>query len=127
MTAELLRRAAAKIRETAQASYPGPWRWDENYGSDGDTGLALTNDAGDEVVGAYNYHCCDFRDDPTVRDEEKSHIAMWSPDVAALVADVLDQAAERYDDTLPTAKLAALDRHYSDRFALARRILGEQP
>jgi len=108
VTAELLRRAAAKIRETAAASYPGPWRWDENYGRDGDTGLALTNDAGDEVVGAYNYHCCDFRDDPTVRDQEKAHIALWSPDVALIVASWLDASANAIGQMHDLLEFAAL-------------------
>lgn len=137
MTAELLRRAAAKIRETATASYPGPWRWDENYGRDGDTGLALTNDAGDEVVGAYNYHCCDFRDDPTVRDQEKAHIALWSPDVAELMADWLGDIANHWeqvarhaedpDDPVDDDGWRLEDTLDSYALTLARRILGEQP
>ena len=124
MSADRLRRAAAKIRETAQAAYPGPWCWDENYGESGDEGLALTNDAGDEVIGSYNHHCCSFRYDPTVRDQEKAHIALWSPDVAELVARVLGRTAASLHRHGEAGDLTSAEK---SAITLARRILGEQP
>lgn len=75
------------LEATAKAATPGPWRWDEDFGENGDTGLALTNDARAEVVGAYNWHCCSFRDDPTVEDNDAEHIAAFDPPtVLALIA-----------------------------------------
>lgn len=73
------------IQARMHAATPGPWRWDENYGDANDTGLALTNDAGAEIVGAYNTHCCSFRDDPTVEDNDAEFIAAAPSDVAYLL------------------------------------------
>jgi len=112
----MLRRAAAKIRDAAKDAPTGPWWHDSVTGEVRQEQCCPDDEEGGQVVAIGNWG----PSDPAL-----AHIALWSPDVAALVADVLDQAAERYDDTMPTAKLAALDRHYSDRFALARRILGE--
>ena len=72
MTAPL---SLSAIRELHAGITPGPWRWDEEFGDAGDTGLALTNDAGAEIIGAYNHHCCSFRDDPTVEDKDAAFIA----------------------------------------------------
>lgn len=78
----------ASIKERAEAATPGPWRWDEDFGDGGDTGLALTNDSGAEVVGAYNHHCCSFRDDPSVEDNDAAFIAHSRTDLPR-VADAL--------------------------------------
>lgn len=61
-----------------EAATPGPWRWDPEFSDDGDRdskGLALTNDEAVEIVGAYNWHCCDFRMDPEVSDADAALIA----------------------------------------------------
>jgi hypothetical protein len=82
---ELVEFLLARIGEdeaVARGATAGPWRWDENYkGTDGkdDADLALTNDEGAEVVGAYNWHCCDFRISPTVEPADAEHIARWDP------------------------------------------------
>lgn len=90
------------LEATAKAATPGPWRWDEDFGENGDTGLALTNDARAEVVGAYNWHCCSFRDDPTVEDNDAEHIAAFDPPtVLALIAKLRE--AERDNDLLRVA------------------------
>ena len=65
-----------ELEALREAATPGPWHWDPNFAEvyDTGTGLALTNDAGAEIVGAYNYHCCDFRDDPRVGDADAALI-----------------------------------------------------
>jgi len=78
----------AGIKERADAATAGPWRWDESFGDEGDTGLALTSDSGAEVVGAYNHHCCSFRDDPSVEDNDAEFIAHSRTDLPR-VADAL--------------------------------------
>ena len=84
------------LEATAKAATPGPWRWDEDFGENGDTGLALTNDARAEVVGAYNWHCCSFRDDPTVEDNDAEHIAAFDPPtVLALIAKLREAERQR--------------------------------
>lgn len=35
-----------QIKARLTGATPGPWRWDEKFGDKGDTGLALTNEAG---------------------------------------------------------------------------------
>jgi hypothetical protein len=75
------------IQAKLDAATPGPWRWDENYGEELDTGLALTNDAGAEIVGAYNHHCCAFRDDPNVEDNDAEFIAA-SPENTRFLLDL---------------------------------------
>ncbi len=83
-----------RIRELLAAATPGPWRWDENYGDNGDTGLALTNDAGVEIVGAYNHHCCAFRDDPNIENESDAAFIAAAPSIVAqLLAKIEAMAA----------------------------------
>lgn len=79
------------IQARKDAATPGPWRWDENFGESHDTGLALTNEAGAEIVGAYNHHCCSFRDDPSVEDDDAEFIANAPTDIQ----DLLDLARKQ--------------------------------
>ena len=76
------------IKAQLNAATPGPWRWDEKFGDKGDEGLALTNDAGAEIIGAYNHHCCSFRDDPNVEDNDATFIAAAPVTVARLTSAV---------------------------------------
>lgn len=106
------------LEATARAATPGPWRWDENYGDPGDTGLALTNDARKEIVGAYNYHCCAFRDEPNVGEGDAEHIATFDPPtVLALIARLREAEAraengpcwdEGFTVTVPRGECAPL-------------------
>lgn len=115
MSADLLRRAAAKIRETAQAATPGPYRTVDVFPH----GVALGLPYGD-VHGAFAPGTAD-------------HLALWSPDVAELVASLLDGAVVRHahlttDDIEMRAYGLApeeAERALHAEFALARRILGE--
>lgn len=96
------------IRARLDAATPGPWRWDEDYGSKGDEGLALTNDVGAEIVGAYNHHCCSFRDDPTVEDNDAEFIAAAPADVAFLL-DLARKQGAALEDLIYVADNKAAD------------------
>ncbi|MEV8029255.1 hypothetical protein [Cellulosimicrobium funkei] len=116
MSADLLRRAAAKIRDTARAAdreAPAPWRADPPF-SPG-TRPADTYDVLDYDFG-------DVGDEVSITSPEAEHIALWSPDVAKLVADVLDETAEAID----FHGVADIDVTFGSELALARRILGEE-
>ncbi len=110
MTAGLLRRAADKIRETAQRATPGPWWWDD-AGDLASPGAKVVHQDGGGG----------FRD----ADRDGDHVALWAPDAALLVAKVLDQIAA--DMTAgPRYSAGEMEDHYgTTEFALARRILGE--
>lgn len=123
MTADLLRRAAARIRETAQAATPGPW-WANPIATEAEVDVYSGTGSSEDIAvadGAYR--------------ADAEHIALWSPDVAELVAKVLDSAVQHFktltaDDTAlrewgmrPEEAESAL----APEFALARRILGGQP
>ncbi|MDQ5862435.1 MAG: hypothetical protein M3536_09255 [Actinomycetota bacterium] len=91
------------IKARLAGATPGPWRWDEDYGDKGDTGLALTNDAGAEIVGAYNHHCCSFRDDPRVEDNDANFIAAAPTDVARLTGalEAVLELADAWEEEFP--------------------------
>jgi hypothetical protein len=102
------------LEAIAKAATPGPWQWDHKYGDEGDTGLALTNDTRAEVVGAYNYHCCSFRDDPTVEDRDAEYIATFDPPtVLALIARIREAEAPEPSaedhDIVPTSPTGRID------------------
>jgi len=84
--------ALGEIEARVNAAAVGPWRWDENFGEKGDTGTALTNDAGTEIIGAYNWHCCSYRDEPTVDEASAEFIAHARADIPALLAMVRERA-----------------------------------
>lgn len=114
------------IRARLAAATPGPWFWDEKYDpdKDGDIGLALTNNDGVEIVGAYNHHCCAYRDDPTVNENDAPLIAHAPTDMARILAalDAVEREC-RYLDTLADG-----DRHYADSFrkVVAAALEGKQ-
>ncbi|WP_353707643.1 hypothetical protein ABRQ22_17430 [Cellulosimicrobium sp. ES-005] len=131
MTADLLRRAAAKIRETAKAAdreAPAPWRADPPYSPSprpADTYDVLDHDS------------FDVANQVSITSPEAEHIALWSPDVAELVADWLDDIARHWetvaeqaedpDDPVDAEGQRIGDTLDSHAVTLARRILGEQP
>jgi hypothetical protein len=104
-----------EIRGRLAAASPGPWRWDEEFGAAGDQDLALTNEAGTEIVGAYNDHCCSFRIPPSVQDNDAEFIAHAPADVARLLAavDAVESLAKYLDG------LAEGDKHYAKLFRQA--------
>ena len=115
MSADLLRRAAAKIREIASDATKGPWGPTASKYTDGTYHDHVTAEWDIEV------DVCEVPATPQGA-WDAEHIALWSPDVAELVARVLDESAgwcEMYDDP------GEAERVLHAEFALARRILGE--
>ena len=103
MSAELLREAAALMRERADAATPGPWFVATTL--DG-TSLAVCRQKGLSLVA----------DRPT--DPDAAHIASWHPEVAKAVADLLDAFAGD-DWSLGVPSLEA-----THALAVARAYLG---
>jgi hypothetical protein len=82
MSAEVLRRAAALMRERAEAATPGPWF----------TGRSHDDDATPFVRKPGWWVVASRTDDGDAR-----HIASWSPVAALAVADWLDHEAEMHE------------------------------
>ena len=117
MTAEPLRRAAALMRERAEAATPGPWfPWD-GWGptEDGLMGFSrLGPRSGERVL-----HHDDMRDIYATR-ADVEHIATMHPAVALAVADWLDAYAERLE-----VLGHAIGSNHGQALAVARAYLGE--
>lgn len=80
---ELLREAARRIRETADAATPGPW-----------TNL----DRGDRLIHLREDDEFDYVvDEPMSHEGNADHIALWHPGTAHLVADLLESEAAHHD------------------------------
>ena len=84
MSAEILREAASKMRERAEAATPGPWHVDGYFdirspGNWLDASFILGEDANPEPG-------------------DVKHIASWHPAVALAVADWLDSVAADLDE-----------------------------
>lgn len=121
MTADLLRRAAAKIRENAEAATPGPWFTTD----EGNTHPGAFTDVGSKSVRVTS-DCCSYQGTSTHADAE--HIASWHPGVALDVADLLDFAAEAF---FADVRAASNIEHIAGMpmparcIAVARAYLGE--
>lgn len=102
MSAEILRRAAALMRERADWATPGPWHAKI---TDDRQWCLVTN--GDPEVGVAA-QCAD--------DDDADHLASWHPDVALAVADWLDDEGIHFD---------ADDTTHARAIAVARTYLGE--
>ena len=90
MSAETLRRAAAKMRERAEAATPGPWSIVPGASNvwrfpDEGTPTLVVNGVGGNVPA---------RSRREARMTDAEHIASWHPAVALAVADWLDSHAE---------------------------------
>lgn len=118
MSADLLRRAAAKIRETAQAATPGPWIYNPNEYADQIKfpGRSSSRENLHPETVVYAGH-----DGGVSGDANAHHIALWDPDVARLVADWLEAEAHLMD--LVPALVGTPETEVGTR--LARRIFGE--
>lgn len=75
MSADTLRRAAALMRERAEAATPGPWEVDH-------FGHGVRERSGRGLASAHNAKC-----------EVAAHIASWHPAVAMAVAEWLEVTA----------------------------------
>lgn len=119
MTADLLRRAATKIRDTASTADPGPWASDGldpngNYYVHDVPDASPAGYSGVNVI-AENAH-----------EDNANHIALWSPNVALVIADWLDGSASdlEYGGTLSSCDAPGVVQYHID---FARLILGERP
>jgi hypothetical protein len=77
MSADLLQRAAAKLREAAEAATRGPW-------DNADDGLVWPERMGDPVSGSTEV-------------EDAAYIALMHPPVAEALADALESASKLCD------------------------------
>ncbi len=94
--AERLHAAALRIREVAAQATPGPWR---DSSVDGNRYAALVSDvlpAGRPASGGWEDTEGDggYLVGESLIAPDRAHIALWNPDVAVIVADVLDVLAE---------------------------------
>lgn len=127
--AVLLREAASKMRELAQAATPGPWRaLCDGYGdTSGGTAEHERRDLlwvrhGDTNVGdvVSTYGNWNARSEADVL-----HIAAWHPEVALAVADWLDHAAARAECKIANGGgEGPVWSHEHDALSVARVYLG---
>lgn len=124
MSAEILRRAAALMRERAEAATPGPWSG--NYVPES----AVANQHIIErwfVMGCFDGNprnptgpaaMCEYEPDA-------AHIASWHPVVALAVAEWLEATAAENDNTgaLEFLNFVGADAHAA--LVVARAYLGE--
>jgi len=106
---DLLREAAARVRETATAAAPGPWHMDEGQRIYAEDGAYVTSPwTNDE------------------RDDDLDHIALWHPGVALAVADLLDsEATHHVDDPSFERDTDPLCDTWPHAVRIARALVGE--
>lgn len=110
MSAEMLRKAAALMRDRARAANAGPWKWTEQTHNEW-YGIQSEFDALGTMF------------DPS----DAFHVASWHPAVALAVADWLDTAAWQWeqvdrDQEWPDSRKTTA--HLEDDLAVARAYLG---
>ena len=110
MSADLLREAAAKMRERAEAATPGPWR----VGAEGSEGSRVNPATGDKREDSHWIASVNGRVQPE-DGYNAAHIASWHPAVALAVADWLD--AEDTHQFGPTEHAITVARAYLGRDA----------
>ena len=127
MSADLLRRAAAAMRERANAATRGPWRVDPRTGE-----VQTTETQSQHLDGRIDqysdrwYITCDHEGlTPSVDEYNAAHIASWHPDVARAVAQGLEQAARIWDDDM-AEKFGEHNLRDYPWLVIARAYLGEQ-
>lgn len=123
MSADLLRRAAAKIRETAQVATPGPWE-----------ATAVIHPNNDRVGIGYVQSLTGWPAH-ALRSQDVEHIALRHPGIASAVADILEERARWYDAVLegqicvghsPEFAHSEAKRQVAESLILARLILKEE-
>ena len=103
LPAEILRRAAALMRERAGGCEPRRWHWEavggkrypQRVSSDGNVSLIAETFI-----------------DPAHRPYEAEHIASWSPPVALAVAEWLEASAQAWDEGMEWDEALAVARAY---------------
>lgn len=123
MSAETLRRAAALMRERAEAATPGPWEFRPRRGfqsvSDSPATIGFVDTAGYFVM---------LREGMWATENDMSYVASWHPAVALAVADWLDATAARIDagrDPQHGGRRNHSWRGSREALAVARAYLGE--
>jgi hypothetical protein len=115
MTAEVLREAAALMRERAEAATPGPWSAADEHGllgPDASPAWCVSNmRPGFESMSPTEGYIGDVAETslgfPEQRDQHNAeHIASWHPAVALAVADWLDDEAFMHDNGRPMSSAA---------------------
>ena len=125
MTADLLRRAAALMRERAEATVDmqgGDWRAVEYEGTEwAGPSYCIENGEGQPL----------FDEIGNGPDEARralaEHIASWHPAVALAVADWLDSVVDAVDGTRPSggSTIAIVDERHA--LTIARTYIGQAP
>lgn len=121
---DLLTRAAAKVRETAEGTTPGPWTWnssvEDHFHADaaGWVGHDRTGDGFQEFVASTSDHPDGLNDG--------DHIALWHPGNALLVAAWLDKTAAVCREAEETPLEIVANGIAEPALALARSILREE-
>lgn len=111
MSADLLRRAAAKIRENAEVATPGPWESRRSQQADY---IGFTDTAGFFAIA---------RQSTWGTKGDVEHIASWHPDVALAAAKWLDMTADHMDPEL-TLDGGCSDCEVDGAMEFARAYLG---
>lgn len=91
----ILRRAAAQMRGTAQAAYPGPWISDDNEDCWRLHSKPDPHRPSMQILKAPKHdtpYAEYWPDEPTA-----AHIVAWHPGVALVVADMLEAAADDFE------------------------------
>ena len=125
MSAETLRKAAALMRERAEAACPSPWRLGEHatlgpnevWGDDDGWNASAVATTRTRLNPGGTFHA----------DADAEHIASWHPAVALAVALWLEHAAARAEmKLLHGGGTEAVWSRERDALAVARAYLGEQ-
>ena len=131
-TVETLRRAATSIRETAEKSYPGPWRvhrCDGAFAEPHEPHVEIREDEGAPAFAGCAPLVADLGPTLGHLDDSGPHIALWDPVTALCVADWLDAEATLLDLMEPLVDLWNAVLKQDDRpvgeFKLGRRENGE--
>lgn len=94
VSADLLREAAAFMRERAEAATPGPWAVGHNYGATVSPSVtehpSTGGIGGADDIEAYGGYLIG----ESMTRANIAHVAAWHPAVALAVADWLDEAAD---------------------------------
>lgn len=126
MTAALLREAAQRLREKAEAATPGRWRFTDSEAANDvwAGGMVVVSPDGDPIANVQDDWYENDPDEPApVNDAE--FIALMDPTVALAVADWLDATADE-NDAPEGSGLAFLNFVSADAFAalaVARAVL----
>lgn len=102
MSADLMRRAATKMRERADAATPAPWE----HGHEGLQGGEVIRGREHRVARVYKANWPTYAPDC----ENADHIASWDPAVAMVAAELLEAGAAEIDRRVARDGVEVLER-----------------